>query len=82
MANAAVRKKTNIKIHTADGWRIQGETTIRAGGYRGRLSDFLNDPQAFIAVENAAIHSADGEIFAQGVFLCINKQNISLVIEE
>ena len=76
------REKHRVKIYTTDQWEIQGEISIPAGGYNARLSDFLNNDTAFIALTDAVVYGADGKLMANESFLSVNKQAIKLVVEE
>jgi len=79
---AIAREKHRVRIYTTDGWEIQGEVSIPAGGYNARLSDFLNSPALFIALTNSVVYGKDGKQLTQESFLSVNKQAIKLVIEE
>lgn len=76
------REKQRVKIYTTDGWEIQGDVSIPAGGYNARLSDFLNSEHSFIALTNAMVYGADGKLLAQESFISVNKLAVKLVIED
>ena len=76
------REKQRVKIYTTDGWEIQGEVSIPAGGYNARLSDFLNSEHTFIALTNALVYGMDGTLLAKESFISVNKQAVKLVIED
>ncbi|MGQ9872841.1 DUF6812 domain-containing protein [Leptodesmis sp.] len=76
------REKQRVKIYTTDGWEIQGEVSIPAGGYNSRLSDFLNGEKAFIAITNAMVYGWEGSLLASESFISVNKQAIKLVVED
>ena len=76
------REKQRVKIYTTDGWEIQGEVSIPAGGYNARLSDFLNGDNHFIALTGAVVYGPEGTLLANESFLSVNKQAIKLVIED
>ena len=78
MADAIGKENVKVQIDTLSHTRIVGEVVVH-GGYRGRLSDMLNDNRPFIAVNNADITTQDGKAQHAG-FLCINKQAITAVI--
>jgi hypothetical protein len=79
---AVHREKQRVRIYTTDGWEIQGDVLIPAGGYNARLSDFLNGSHSFIALTNAIVYGADGKILANESFISVNKQAVKLVLEE
>jgi len=76
------REKQRVKIYTTDGWEIQGDVSIPAGGYNARLSDFLNGEHSFIALTNAMVYGSDGKLLAQESFISVNKLAVKLVIED
>jgi hypothetical protein len=76
------REKQRVKIYTTDGWEIQGEVSIPAGGYNARLSDFLNGDHTFIALTNAMVYGWEGSLLATESFISVNKQAIKLVVED
>jgi hypothetical protein len=83
VANKAVhRERQRVKIYTTDGWEIQGEVSIPAGGYNARLSDFLNGEHTFIALTNAMVYGWDGTLLATESFISVNKQAVKLVVED
>jgi hypothetical protein len=78
---SVTREKHQVRIYTTDGWEIQGEVSIPAGGYNARLSDFLNSNHTFIALTDAVVYGGDGKLLTNQSFLSVNKQAIKLVIE-
>lgn len=73
-----------VIIFTPD-FRIEGSVNISGSkGYRGRLSDYLNQKEfAFLAITGATLFSLDGNILLknQDVIL-VNKDQISIVIPQ
>ena len=79
MPEAVKREKNRIRIHTSL-YKIEGEVTVHEG-YRGRLSDILNDPKPFLAIINAEVYSIEkGTLLYKSNFICVNKQIMSMVI--
>lgn len=65
-------------------YRITGSVTLPAGGYRSRLSDFLNhDDKAFIALSEAAIRPLDGSGEAvRHEFVAVGRRHVVLATPE
>jgi hypothetical protein len=65
-------------------YRITGSVTLPAGGYRSRLSDFLNhDEKSFIALSEVAIRPLDGNGEAERrKFVAVGRQHVVLATPE
>jgi hypothetical protein len=79
MADDAKREKIKVRIFTATHHRIDGEVVILEG-YRGRLSDVLNDGRIFLPISNAEVYDEKGDLVSQSPFVSINKSAASLII--
>ncbi len=67
-----------------DQFKIEGQVRIPVAGYRGRVSDFLNQDQVkFIPVLNPAVYRLDGQVlktpFPESVL--VNKSRVTLAYE-
>lgn len=65
-------------------YRITGSVTLPAGGYRSRLSDFLNhDDKSFIALSEVVIRPLDGNgDLERHKFVAVGRQHVVLVTPE
>lgn len=76
-----------VELWTTDGHRIKGKLFVPLGtpgpdgAYKGRLSDYLNDPdRTFIPVTAVTLSNLDGHgVLWQGDFLALNKSTITMV---
>lgn len=74
------REKIKVKIFTSTHYRIEGEVVIQEG-YRGRLSDVLNDGRIFLPVSDAKVYSeASDKLVSESRFLSVNKSAISVIV--
>jgi hypothetical protein len=72
------REKIKVVILTTD-YKITGEIPTHEG-YRGRLSDLMNEEKKFINVTDAEVKSRlDDKLIANIKFLCLNKNFIILI---
>jgi hypothetical protein len=70
-----------VYVHTNDRLQIEGYVRLSAASDRSRLSDLMNDSRGFIPIVDAKLYKSDGKLLMKSSFLCINKQNITLVAE-
>ena len=76
----AKREKVKVLIYTSTHHRIEGEIVIHEG-YRGRLSDVLNDGRVFLAVSDAKLFdTANGVQISHSRFLSLNKSAASVIV--
>ena len=69
---------SKVVIHIKN-FKIIGEIATHEG-YRGRLSDILNEEKRFLNINEAEMFSAvDDKPVHKADFLCINKEAIILV---
>lgn len=68
-------KREKIKVRLFFGpYKAEGEI-VTIEGYRGRLSDMLNDNKGFINLVNAVVYdNASGKLDFKHEFLCVNKR--------
>jgi hypothetical protein len=70
----------HITLET-DRWRIEGNLTLPAEGYRSRLSDYVNQPdREFFSIQDATLTALDppGEV-QQVAFLMVARRHIRLI---
>ena len=64
-------------------YRIVGEVTLPAEGFRGRLSDLLNrEGMRFIPLVNATITGRNGEAPQQQSFIAVARDHVQVAYEE
>jgi len=70
----------NIILET-DRWRIEGQLTLPAEGYRSRLSDYVNQrDREFFSIQDATLTSLDRPDDVQQMqFLMIARRHIRLI---
>ena len=63
-------------------FKIQGKVRVVAKGYRGRISDMLNDvAMQFLVVQDAKVSTIEGEIMVPfAPVVVVNKQDIHFVL--
>jgi hypothetical protein len=61
------------------GYRIHGLVYVRPGE---RIKDELNQPEEFMAITDAVLQDADGEVIFRAGFLAVNRSHILWVIPE
>ena len=77
--------KAKSKIAEVEVWteqhRIVGKVHITTKeGYRGRLSDLLNQPELpFLSLTDVSVYKLDGDLLWQARFLAVNKSAVVLV---
>ena len=67
-----------------DQFKIEGQIRVPVAGYRGRVSDFLNQDQVkFIPVLNPTISKIDGEVLLTPLpeSILVNKDRVALAYE-
>jgi hypothetical protein len=74
-------KRERIVLET-ERYRIVGDVTLPAEGYRGRLSDLLNrEGVEFIPLANAVVSSRNGEEPADRPFIAVARDHVQLAYE-
>ena len=70
----------NIILET-DRWRIEGQLTLPAEGYRSRLSDYVNQrDREFFAINDATVTALDApEVTRHASFLMVSRTHVRLV---
>jgi hypothetical protein len=70
----------NIILET-DRWRIEGQLTLPAEGYRSRLSDYVNQrDREFFSIQDATLTSLDRPDDVQQMqFLMVARRHIRLI---
>lgn len=71
------REVMKVSIITRE-YQIVGEIQTHEG-YRGRLSDLINDDKKFIGINNAEVTFFTDRTKRNVKFLCINKESILMV---
>jgi Family of unknown function (DUF6812) len=68
-------------ILETDRWRIEGNLTLPAEGYRSRLSDYVNQrDREFFSVQDATLTSLDDpSIVRQMAFMMVARSHIRLI---
>lgn len=71
-------ERVKIVVYTTD-FIITGEIPTHEG-YRGRLSDLLNEERRFLNITGVEIRTrTDNKVIHTANFLCLNKDSIILV---
>jgi hypothetical protein len=68
-------------ILETDRWRIEGNLTLPAEGYRSRLSDYVNQrDREFFSIQDATLTALDdSSIVQQMAFLMVARSHIRLI---
>jgi hypothetical protein len=68
-------------ILETDRWRIEGQLTLPAEGYRSRLSDYVNQrDREFFSIQDATLTSLDhADNVQQMPFLMVARRHIRLI---
>ena len=68
-------------ILETDRWRIEGQLTLPAEGYRSRLSDYVNQrDREFFSLQDAKLTSLDApEKVEQMAFVMVARRHIRLI---
>jgi hypothetical protein len=68
-------------ILETDRWRIEGNLTLPAEGYRSRLSDYVNQrDREFFSIQDATLTSLDNPANTeQMAFLMVARRHIRLI---
>jgi hypothetical protein len=76
----AKSKAAEVEVWTAQ-HRIVGKVHIPTEeGYRGRLSDLLNQPDLpFLSLTDVSVYKLEGDLLWQAKFLAVNKSAVVLV---
>jgi hypothetical protein len=74
-------KRVRVVLET-ERYRIVGDVTLPAEGFRGRLSDLLNrEGVEFISLENALVSSRNGSDPAERPFIAVARDHVQLAYE-
>ncbi|GAK53529.1 hypothetical protein U14_04794 [Candidatus Moduliflexus flocculans] len=68
--------KTEVIIYTHD-YRVRGKISLVPGA---RLTDYMVEAKAFLAVTDAEIHDKQGALLLKSPFLDINRDYIVLIV--
>ena len=73
----------NIILET-DRWRIEGQLTLPAEGYRSRLSDYVNQrDREFFTLSSATVTELDAPGQSrQASFLMVGRSHVRLIASE
>jgi hypothetical protein len=75
-------RQQRVLIET-DRHRISGSITMPSGGFRSRLSDFLNHAEKeFIALTEAVVAPLEGGAVEQREFVVVGRRHIVLAMPE
>ncbi|MEN8188895.1 MAG: hypothetical protein ABFS19_03545 [Thermodesulfobacteriota bacterium] len=67
---------TKVVILTKS-FRVEGEISLYAGG---RLTDYMNKADHFIAVTGARVLTFDGDELAKSAFLNLNRDRVEVIM--
>ena len=70
-------KKTTQVVIVTENLRIEGGISLYPGG---RLTDFMNKAEHFIAVVNARVTDHDGKELTSSTFLNLNLHKIEVIM--
>ena len=63
--------------------RIVGDVTLPAGGYRSRLSDFLNsEGRQFVAITDCTVQTLGEDQTYRRNFIAVGREHIVLAMQE
>lgn len=76
------QRRVRVLIETGR-HRIEGFLTLPLGGYRSRVSDYLNaaDRGQFLSLADTTLESLDGGTSEQHGFLAVSRSQIVFVLE-
>lgn len=75
-------KKEKIKVRIFFGTHKAEGEVITHEGYRGRLSDILNDTRVFLNLNSTTVYdAASGKLEFKADFICINKRSITVAMQ-
>jgi hypothetical protein len=68
-------------ILETDRWRIEGNLTLPAEGYRSRLSDYVNQrDREFFSIQDATLTALDApDVVEERAFLMVARSHIRLI---
>ena len=68
-------------ILETDRWRIEGNLTLPAEGYRSRLSDYVNQrDREFFSIQDATLTALDSpDVVEKRAFLMVARHHIRLI---
>lgn len=70
-------KKTTQVVIVTENLRIEGGISLYPGG---RLTDYMNKAEHFVAVVNAKVKDHSGKELTSGSFLNLNLQKIEVIM--
>jgi hypothetical protein len=74
-------KRVRVVLET-ERYRIVGDVTLPAEGFRGRLSDLLNrEGVEFISLEDALVSSRNGAEPEERPFIAVARDHVQLAYE-
>jgi hypothetical protein len=64
-----------------DRWRIEGQLTLPAEGYRSRLSDYVNQrDREFFSIQDATLTALDSpDVVEERAFIMVARRHIRLI---
>ena len=64
-----------------DRWRIEGQLTLPAEGYRSRLSDYVNQrDREFFSIQDATLTALDSpDVVEERAFVMVARRHIRLI---
>jgi hypothetical protein len=75
-------RRERIVLET-ERYRIEGEVTLPAEGYRSRLSDLLNrEGVAFIPLSNATLSGHNGSQPEERDFIAVARDHVQIAYEQ
>jgi hypothetical protein len=75
-------RRERIVLET-ERYRIEGEVTLPAEGYRSRLSDLLNrEGVAFIPLSNATLSGHNGSKPEERHFIAVARDHVQIAYEQ
>jgi hypothetical protein len=75
-------RRERIVLETAR-YRIEGEVTLPAEGYRSRLSDLLNrEGVSFIPLSNATLSGHNGSKPEERDFIAVARDHVQIAYEQ
>jgi hypothetical protein len=78
---SAETRRQRVVLET-ERYRIVGDVTLPAEGFRGRLSDLLNrEGVQFIALVDATISGRNGEAPEQRPFIAVARDHVQVAYE-
>jgi uncharacterized protein DUF6812 len=74
-------KRVRVVLET-EHYRVVGDVTLPAEGFRGRLSDLLNrEGVEFISLEDAMVSNRNGGAPEERPFIAVSRDHVQLAYE-